>query len=508
MSALTTVLWLVAGLVVGGLVGFIIHKLVASKRVESAESKAEELVKQANNKQKEILLGAKDKALQIIESAKNEEQKQQQEIRRLQERLENRESLFDQKLLDLENRQQRLFDKAQRLEGLKKEIEAVKADQLTQLEKISGLTQLQAKDQILELTEHGMKDELLQRIRKLKQYGSEEMEKESKKLLSVVIQRYAGSHSTETTTTTVALPSDEMKGRIIGREGRNIKVIEQLTGVEIVIDDTPEAILISGFSPIRRHLAKRALEKLIQDGRIHPARIEECVELAKKELAKDIKEAGEEASYELGVAGLDPRIVQLLGRLKYRTSYGQNVLKHSVEVGHLSGMLAAELGANVSICKKGGLLHDIGKAIDHEVQGTHPQLGYEIMKKYGLPEEVAYMSIAHHEDSPHTLEGIVVKVADAISGARFGARKESYENYIQRLTELEELANSFPGVEKTYAIQAGREIRVFVRPEDIDDLQCENLAREIAGKIEADLHYPGEIKVNLIREKRVIEYAR
>jgi ribonuclease Y len=508
MSALTTVLWLVAGLVVGGLVGYAIQKFVASKRVESAESKAQDLLKQANNKQKEILLSAKDKALQIIEGAKNEEQRQQQEVRRLQERLEKREGLFDQKLLELENRQQRIVDKAQRLEELKKEIESLKDDQVAQLEKISGFTQIQAKEQIFETTEKSMGDELLQRIRKLKQYGSEEMEKESKKLLSVVIQRYAGSHSTETTSTTVALPSDEMKGRIIGREGRNIKVIEQLTGVEIVIDDTPEAILISGFSPIRRHLAKRALEKLIQDGRIHPARIEECVELAKKELAKDIKEAGEEASYELGVAGLDPRIVQLLGRLKYRTSYGQNVLKHSVEVGHLSGMLAAELGANVSICKKGGLLHDIGKAIDHEVQGTHPQLGYEIMKKYGLPEEVAYMSIAHHEDSPHTLEGIVVKVADAISGARFGARKESYENYIQRLTELEDLANSFTGVEKTYAIQAGREIRVFVRPDEIDDLQCEKLAREIAGRIEEELHYPGEIKVNLIREKRVIEYAR
>lgn len=508
MSVLTTVLWLAAGLVVGGFAGFVIHKLLISKRAESAEAKAQDLLKQAQNKQKEILLGAKDKALQIIEDAKREEQQQKQEVHRLQDRLAKREELFDQKLLELETRQQRLQDKGHQIDQIKKEIEELRVQQGAQLEKIAGLNQSQAKEQLLELTERQMKDDILQRIRKIKQEGQEEAEKAARDLLSVVIQRYAGSHSTETTTTTVPLPSDEMKGRIIGREGRNIKVIEQLTGVEIIVDDTPGVIVISGFSPIRRHLAKKALEKLIQDGRIHPARIEEMVEEAKKELNRDIKESGEEAAYELGVAGVDPRLIQLLGRLKYRTSFGQNVLKHSLEVGHIAGMLAGEIGANVGVCKKGGLLHDLGKAIDHEVQGTHPQLGYEIMKKYGLPEEVAYMSIAHHEDSPHTLEGIVVKVADAISGARFGARKESYENYVQRLTELENLANAFPGVDRTYAIQAGREIRVFVRPEQVDDLGAEKLARDIAGRIQDELNYPGEIKVNLIREKRVTEYAR
>jgi ribonuclease Y len=299
-----------------------------------------------------------------------------------------------------------------------------------------------------------------------------------------------------------------MKGRIIGREGRNIRAIEQLTGVEIIVDDTPEAILVSGFNPIRRHLAKRSLDKLIADGRIHPGRIESVVEEAKKELALDIKKAGEDAIYELGITGVDPKLVMLLGRLKYRTSYGQNQLMHAIEVGKLSALLANELGANAAVAKKGGLFHDIGKAVDQEVQGGHPEIGYDIMKKFGLPEEVAYLCIAHHEDAPKTLEGIICKVADAISGARPGARKDSYENYIQRLDELEAVANSFAGVEKTYAIQAGREVRVFVVPEEIDDYKATALARSIADKIEQELKYPGEIKVNVIRETRITEYAR
>jgi ribonuclease Y len=322
------------------------------------------------------------------------------------------------------------------------------------------------------------------------------------------MERIASSQSVETTTTVVTLPSDDMKGRIIGKEGRNIKTIEQLTGVEVIVDETPGPIIVSGFNPIRRHVAKKALDHLISDGRIHPGRIEEAIDKAKKDISQDIKKAGEEAAYELGVVGLDPKLIQLLGRLKFRTSYGQSVLQHSKEVAWLSKMLAQELGANVVVATKGGLLHDIGKAVDHEIQGSHPEIGYDIMKKFGLPEEVSYLSIAHHEDSPKTLEGIICKVADAISGARPGARKDTYEQYLQRLEELEAVATGFEGVEKCYAIQAGREVRVFVKPEEIDDYAATKLARNIADKIEQELKYPGEIKVNVIRETRMVEYAR
>ena len=503
--------WIIILLVLslaGFFIGYFVRKLIAKQRVNSAEVKAENLINEAKQKQKEFLLEARDKAIKIIDDAKREEASRRQELKHLQSRLEKREELFDKKLLDLENKSQRLQDKAAEIEKLKEKIIGIKEEQIAKLEKIAELSQEEAKDVILEETEKRMKDELLARIRKLEKEGDEEIEKKSKDLITIAMQRVAAPHTAETTTTVVNLPSDEMKGRIIGREGRNIKTIEQLTGVEIIVDDTPEAILISGFSPIRRHLAKRALDKLIVDGRIHPGKIEETVDEAKKELALDIKKAGEEAAYEVGVVGLDPKLIQILGRLKYRTSYGQNVLRHSIEVTLISKLLAEELGANVSVVIKGGLLHDIGKAVDHEVQGTHTQIGYDIMKKFGLPEEIAYISIAHHEDHPKTLEGIIVKVADAISGSRPGARKDTYENYLQRLTELENVASSFEGIEKVYAIQAGREVRIFVTPEKIDDLGAMKLARDIASKIEEELKYPGEIKVNVIRESRITEYAR
>lgn len=346
------------------------------------------------------------------------------------------------------------------------------------------------------------------RVRKLQNMATEELDKEAKKILGTAMQRLASSVSAESTTTVVDLPNEEMKGRIIGKEGRNIKALESLTGVEILIDETPDSIIISGFNLVRRHLAKRVLEKLMVDGRIHPGRIEDTVEQVKKEMAVEMKKAGEQAAYEVGVAGLDPRLLQLLGRLKYRTSFGQNVLQHSIEVGHLAGLIAAEVGGNVSACKKGGLLHDIGKAIDHEVQGPHTTLGHEIMKKYGLPEDVAYMAIAHHEDNPATLDWCVVKAADALSGARPGARKGTFENYVQRLTELENIAKTHEGVDRAFAIQAGREVRIFVRPEQIDDLAATKLAQTIAQEIEQQMQYPGEIRVMIIRERRVVEYAR
>ncbi|KKW00668.1 MAG: Ribonuclease Y [Parcubacteria group bacterium GW2011_GWA2_48_9] len=511
MSA-ENLIWVIltfVGIPGGMITGYFARKVWAAKQIDTAEARLQQLTQETNNKQKEILLKAKDQALQIVEDAKREERIRRTEITQLQSRLEKREGLFDQKLIDLENRQQKLQDRATEIEAIKGQIEKIRQDQTDKLERISGLSREEAKNILLENVETSVKDDLFQRVKHLEKTGLEEYERKAREIMSSAMQRYAASHAAETTTTVINLPSDEMKGRIIGREGRNIKTIEQLTGVEIIVDDTPESILVSGFSPIRRHLAKRALEKLIQDGRIHPGRIEEAIDQAKKELARDIREAGEEAAYEVGIAGIDPKLLQILGRLKYRTSYGQNQLRHSIEVAHISSMLAEELGANVSIAKKGGLFHDIGKAVDHEIQGSHTEIGYDILKrKFGFPEEIAYICIGHHDDQPKTIEAVIVKVADALSGARPGARKDTYEQYVKRLEDLEAIAKSFDGVEKTYAIQAGREVRVFVTPEKIDDWTATKMAKDIATKIQQELKYPGEIKVTVIREKRVIEYAR
>ncbi|MEK7537751.1 MAG: ribonuclease Y [Patescibacteria group bacterium] len=506
-----TALWALIALVgipAGIIAGYFLRRAWAVREAESAEARAQVILDEAKSKERELLLKAKDQSIKIIDDAKREEANRHTELNRLQERLEKRESQFDQKLMEIEQQKKETEERSAKLESLKSEVAKIRADQMAKLQKIAELSPDDAKRVLMDNVELKMKDELLARLRKLQATGDEEMEKEARKLLSTAMQRIASSHASETSTTVVDLPSEDMKGRIIGKEGRNIKALEALTGVELVIDETPDSIVISGFNPIRRHLAKRVLEKLMSDGRIHPGRIEETVEQVKKEMANDMKKAGEEAAYEVGVAGLDPRLVQILGRLKYRTSYGQNQLRHAVEVGLLSGLIAEELGANVAVAKKGGLLHDIGKAIDHEVQGGHPQIGYEIMKKYKLSEDIAYIAVAHHEEHPKTLEGAIVKVADALSGARPGARKGTYENYVQRLDELESVAKGFPGVERAFAIQAGREIRVFVRPEEIDDYAATKLAAEVAKKIEAELQYPGEIKVTIIREKRIIEYAR
>ena len=493
---------------VGFLLGYLVRKMLAIRSVSSAEAKAEHILQEAKAKQKELELEAKDKSLAMIEQAKKEEESHRRDLVRAQQRLEKRESLFDQKLMDLEGKQTQLQEKHTDLEKRRKEIQSIKEQQMQKLEKVAGLTQEEAKNVLLDNIEVRSKDEILNRLRKLDDVASDQWDEKARHLLSSALERCASSHAVETTTTSMTLTSDEMKGRIIGKEGRNIKTLEQLTGVEIIIDETPQTLLISGFSPIRRHLAKKALDRLMVDGRIHPGRIEEAVEEAKKEIALDMKKAGEAAAYDVGVAGLPPKLVQILGRLKYRTSFGQNVLQHTVEVAHLSVLLAEELGANVELARKGGLMHDIGKAVDHEIEGGHPKIGLDICKKFGLPDDVGQIAFTHHEDHPEILEAVIVKVADAISGARPGARKDTYENYLQRLTELEDLASSFDGVEKTYAIQAGREIRVFVKPEDVGDLEAYKLAREIADKIQQDLQFPGEIKVNLIGETRVTEYAR
>lgn len=500
-------IFILVGVVVGGGIGYIIRKSLSKRRTESAEVKAANIVNDAKQKTKEALIEAKDKALQIIEEAKKDEKLRRNEIQEARKRLESREEMFDKKLLGLEDKEKAVAEKEVQLEASKEKLQVIRDEQIEKLEKIAQLTMEEAKGVVFENTEERMKDELTARIRKLDQWSTSEIEEKAKTILSSAMERVSSSHATETTTTVVTLPNEEMKGRIIGKEGRNIKAIEQVTGTEIIIDDTPDSILVSGFNPIRRQLAKRALDKLILDGRIHPARIEESVEEAKKDLAKEILRAGEESAYEVGVAGLDKKLLQILGRLKYRTSYGQNVLQHSVEVSLISKLLAQELGADVTVCTKGGLLHDIGKAVDHEIQGAHSQLGYEILKKYGLSEEIATICISHHENGG-TLEDVIVRVADSISGARPGARKDTYENYVQRLQELENVAGQFEGIEKVFAIQAGREVRIFVKPETVNDLEAVKLARDVASKIEDELKYPGEIKVTVIRENRVVEYAR
>ena len=498
----------ILALVGGFFIGYYIRKKHALSEVTSAEARAEKILNDTKAKQKELILATQDKALKIIEEAKREDDKRRQELSGLQARLEKRETVFSQKLLELQDKQQQLYDKVNKVEEVKEKIKQIHDEQLAKLEKIAGLSRDEAKQVLFKNVENEIKNDLIVRINKLEKESSESLDDKARDLMAGAIQRLASTFATEITTTTVDLPNDEMKGRIIGREGRNIKVIEQLTGVEIIVDDTPNAITISGFSPIRRHVAKRTLDHLIKDGRIHPTKIEDAIKQAKEELALDIKKAGEEAMYEVGVTGFDPKLVQIIGRLKYRTSYGQNALKHSVEVAHLSALLAEELGTDVTLAKKGGLLHDIGKAVDHEVQGTHPEIGANIGKKFGLTEEVIAPILTHHDDRPDGLISIIVKVADAISAARPGARRNTFEQYIQRLEELEKIATAFEGIEKAYAIQAGREVRIFVTPEKIDDLAAHNLAKEIARKIEQELKYPGEIKVNVIREMRVTEYAR
>jgi len=496
------------GLILGFVFGYLARKQWAKNRKGTVEEKIEKMLNDAKSKQKEILLKGQEKSIQILEESKKEARQEKQDLETAKKRLENRESLFDQKLMDLENKKQELSDKSDKINILKEEIIKVKEEQFAKLERIANLTKEQAETVLMGNVEKSIASNLVQRISKLEHESSDELEKKAKHILSAVIERCASSHAQESTSSVVDLPNDEMKGRIIGREGRNIRTIEQLTGVEIIIDDTPQAITLSSFSPIRRQVAKKTIEKLIFDGRIHPARIEEAILEAKQEIALDIKKAGENAVYELGITGFDPKLVQIIGRLKYRTSYGHNILVHSIEVANLSALLAKELGADVSVAKKGGLLHDIGKAVDHEVQGTHPEIGRDICKKFGISDEIIVPVLEHHHDKPSSLEAVIVKIADAISGARPGARKDSYENYLQRLDELENIAKSFDGVDKVYAIQAGREVRVFVSPDKIDDLGSVKLAKEIAEKIQDELRYPGEIKVNVIREKRIVEYAR
>lgn len=506
---LTFVAIVIISLAIGSFLGYFARQTIAKKQLFTAEGKINKMVEDAREKTRELELSAKNKAVEILEEAKKKEKNREDQIMRLEQRLEKREVFLDGKIEELERGREILERKAEEIRRIRKETEETRRKELKRLEKIAGLSKEQAKKILLELTEEENREIIAERMAKIEKEGKEELEKKARNMMTKVIQKYAGSHASEIMTTTVAIPSDEIKGRIIGREGRNIKALERLTGVEIIVDDVPEAVVVSGFDPVRRETAKIVIEKLVEDGRIHPARIEETVESARKEIEDKIKEAGEAAVYDVGVVGLDPKLVYILGRLRYRTSYGQNVLLHSLEVAHLAGALAGELGADVAVAKKAGILHDIGKSIDHEVQGTHVDIGTKILEKFDTPQEVIDAVKSHHEDYPFsTQESYIVAAADAISASRPGARKDTLENYLKRLEELESVANSFEGVEKSYAIQAGREIRVFVRPEEIDDLGSMKLAREIADKIEQELKYPGEIKVNILRETRAVEFAR
>ncbi|OGZ23903.1 MAG: ribonuclease Y [Candidatus Nealsonbacteria bacterium RIFCSPLOWO2_01_FULL_43_32] len=496
-------------LAVGSILGYLARQSIAKKRIGTVEQKLQEKVSQAKKEAEIILSQAQDRASSIVSKAKTSENEVRDRLVRAENILLKRESLLDQKLSEHEKKENEFQQKAEKLKEVKENLEVLRQEALTNLEKVSHLSKEEAKQALLTGCEKEFEQELLAKTRKLEKEGQEAIENKAKAMIALAIQRYALSQAQEMTTTTVALPSDEIKGRIIGKEGRNIRALENLTGVEIVVDETPEAVVISGFDPIRRQIAKLTLEKLIQDGRIQPTRIEEIVKKTETEIVAQIKQAGETAVYDVGVIGLDPKLIQLLGRLKFRTSYGQNVLLHSIEVAHLAGGLAGELGANIALAKKAGLLHDIGKAMDQQVEGSHVDIGIKILEKFGVEKEVITAMKAHHEDYPaESLEATLVQAADQISGARPGARKDTLENYLKRLGELENIATSFGGVEKAYAIQAGREIRVFVKPTEIDDLSAHQLAKEIAKRIEDELSYPGEIKVNVIRESRVVEYAK
>lgn len=489
--------------------GYAIRKVVAKSQAETAELKTEKLLTEAKAEAQQILLDAKDKSLKLTEEVKREESERLERIKQSEDRVLKREESIDRKMEELEKRNHEVTERAQKVKEIKTQLEEIRAQQLEKLEKVAALPRERAEAIVLERVERDMNESVESRMKKMEKLGVDEMREKALNVLTLAMQRMSHDVASERTATIVELPSDDVKGRIIGKEGRNIKHIEKLTGIEIVVDDTPGAIIISGFNPVRRHVAKLAIEKLIADGRIHPSKIEECVESAKQEIALKMKEAGEAACYELGIVDFDPKLVQLLGRLIFRTSYGQNVLKHSLEMAHMAEIIAKEIGADVNIAKRGALLHDIGKAVDHEIEGTHTQIGANIGRKFNLDPRIIHCIESHHDDpKPETPEALITQTVDAISASRPGARRNSFEEYVQKLEELENLATSFEGVEKCYAIQAGREIRVFVTPDKIDDVRARQLAKDIAKKIEEELKYPGEIKVNLLRETKIVEYAR
>ncbi|MBC3888913.1 ribonuclease Y [Acetobacterium paludosum] len=501
------------GIVLAFVVGYFVRKNIAEGKIRNAEMTAaaivNDAVKDGENLKKEILFDAKEESLQMKEVNERDNRERRAELQKLENRFMQKEENLEKKLVNLERNEEALGKRGKDLEKKKEKLDGLYDEQVKELERISGLTYEEAKEILLEDVSKDTRREAAIMIRQIEVESKAVADKKAKELIAQSIQRCAADHVAEQTITVVNLPNDEMKGRIIGREGRNIRTLETLTGIDLIIDDTPEAVILSGFDPIRREVARLALEKLIIDGRIHPARIEEMVKKSQKEVENQIKEVGEQACFDTGIHGLHPEIVKLLGRLKYRTSYGQNVLKHSIEVSHLAGIMAAELDGNIKVAKRAGLLHDIGKAIDHEVEGPHVEIGVNVLKKYKENKNIIHAVEAHHGDvEAHTMEAVLVQAADAISAARPGARRETLVSYVQRLQELETIASSFEGVEKSYAIQAGREVRVMVKPSEVNDDEMILLSRDIAKKIEAEMEYPGNIKVNIIRETRASDYAK
>lgn len=490
-------------------IGYGLRILVSRGQRGSMELDIKQMMLEAKDREQKIIEEAEKKAEEIIKVARVEIKQKEDDNKKNEERLIKKDELLDHRQTEIDKEVEDVKKKIEEIKQIRQNAEALESQKKEELQKIARLTPEEAKEQILKTVEKESEEDILVRLRKLEQTGQEKIEDKAKEILATSIQRLANSVSTDMLTTQVAIPSDELKGKIIGKEGRNIKAFERATGVEVIVDDTPGFITISSFDPVRRQTAKSALEKLIADGRIQPAKIEEMVQKAEEEISKTIKQKGEEAVYETGVLGLDPRVVTILGRLHFRTSYGQNVLAHSVEMAHIAGMLAEEIGANVQVAKAGALVHDIGKALDHEVVGTHVEIGRRILQKFGTDENIIKAMQAHHNEYPYeTLESMIVQSADAISGGRPGARRDSIENYLKRLKDLEAVASSFKGVEKSYALQAGREIRIFVTPTEVTDLEAKKMARDIALRIESELKYPGEIKVTLIRESRNIEFAR
>ncbi|MDR3318854.1 MAG: ribonuclease Y [Clostridiales bacterium] len=508
------------GIAAGFFGGYFYNKKATQSKIGNARSEADKIkesaMSEAKTLRKEAILEAKEEVHKLRSDVERERRESKSEIQRNEQRLvqkeeslDKKEETLERKLEGIEQTRKNLQQKEADIAKKSEEVAEAHNRMLAELEKVAALTKDEAKAQLISAYESEAQKDAAILIRDIENTAKEEAEKRAKNIISIAIQRCAADHAAEITVSVVALPNDDMKGRIIGREGRNIRALENATGIDLIIDDTPEAVILSGFDPVRREVARITLEKLIADGRIHPARIEEVVEKTRKEVEIQIKESGEHAMFDTGVYNLHPELVKLLGRLKFRTSYGQNVLKHSMEVAHLAGLMAVELGADVALCKRAGLLHDIGKAVDHEVEGTHITIGADLARKYKENKEIVHCIAAHHNDiEPTTIEAVLIQAADAISGARPGARRESLENYVKRLEKLEGIANSFPGVEKSFAIQAGREVRIMVKPEQVDDAATIFLAKEIAKKIEGELEYPGQIKVNVIRELRSTEYAK
>jgi len=509
----TMILWLIAAAIVGCLAGYFIRKNIAEGKINNAEQLAvkieKEAIKDAETQKKELLLEAKEEVHRLRNDFEKESRDRRNEQQKIEKRLLQKEESLDRKSEAIEAKENKYNQKLKAIEDREGKIESLIQEQKIKLEEVSGLTQEEAKRILMNDVEKEAKHEAAMMIKEIESQAREDADKKAREIIAYSIQKCAADHVAETTVTVVELPNDEMKGRIIGREGRNIRTLETLTGIDLIIDDTPEAVILSGFDPIRREVARIALERLIVDGRIHPARIEEMVEKAKKDVEEMIKETGEQATFDTGVYGLHPELMRLLGRLKYRTSYGQNVLKHAIEVSHLAGIMATELGQDPKVAKRAGLLHDIGKAVDHEVEGPHVEIGMNLLKKYKESKAVIHAMSTHHGDyEPESLEAILITAADAVSAARPGARRETLESYIKRLEKLEEIANKHEGVEKSFAIQAGREIRIIIKPENYNDEQMVVLARDISKNIESELEYPGQIKVNVIRETRAIEYAK